>query len=125
MSIREIMLIAIGGAVGATARAVLDRSAELIGAPAQFGTLLINTIGSFLAALLVALVTERSMLPEDLRSFAIIGLLGGFTTFSTFAVQLARLSTAGELSGAAIYALGSLVLGVLAALAGLVIGRGL
>ena len=124
MSIREIMLIAIGGAGGTIARAALDRSAEVIGAPAPFGTLLINTAGSFLAALLVALVIERSMLPEDLRSFAIIGLLGGFTTFSTFAVQVARLSTGGELSGAAIYALGSLVFGVLAALAGLAIGRG-
>jgi CrcB protein len=71
------------------------------------------------------LLIDRSLLPEAARPLLLIGLLGGFTTFSTFALQLARMSDAGEALPLLAYAAGSLLLGFAAAVAGIALGRAL
>ena len=119
---REILLVALGGGVGAALRGAIDLLAERFGLAAPPATLAINLIGSFAAGLLVALVVERGALPAELRPLLIVGLLGGFTTFSAFAVQTLRLGEGAPLSALA-YVAASLLLGLLAAAAGLAIGR--
>lgn len=120
--IREILLVALGGGVGAALRGAIDLCAARIGLEAPSATLAINVGGSFAAGLLVALVVERGALPAELRPLLIVGLLGGFTTFSAFAVQALRLGAGAPLSAIA-YVAASLLLALLAAAAGLAIGR--
>lgn len=121
-AVREILLVALGGGVGAALRGAIDLLAARVGLAAPPATLAINLVGSFVAGLLVALVVERGALPADLRPLLIVGLLGGFTTFSAFAVQALRLGEGAPLSALA-YVATSLLLGLLAAAAGLAIGR--
>lgn len=125
MSGMELLLIAIGGALGAVARALIDQAATRAGWSAEYGTLTINLIGSLLAGLIAVLIVERSMVPSEVRPLLITGLLGGFTTFSALSLQLSRLMAAGDAVGAATYAFGSVVLGALCALIGAAIGRAL
>jgi CrcB protein len=125
MSGVELLLVALGGAFGAVARALMDQAVARAGWLAEYGTLTINLVGSLLAGLLVTLIVERSMVPAELRPLLITGLLGGFTTFSALSVQLSRLLTAGDAVGAAAYAVGSVALGALCALLGAAIGRSL
>jgi CrcB protein len=119
---REILLVALGGGVGAALRGAIDLLAARAGLAAPPATLAINLVGSFVAGLLVALIVERGALPAELRPLIIVGLLGGFTTFSAFAVQTLRLGEGAPLSALA-YVAASLLLGLLAAAAGLAIGR--
>ena len=119
---REILLVALGGGVGAALRGAIDLLAARVGLTAPPATLAINLIGSFAAGLLVAQGVERGALPAELRPHLIVGLLGGFTTFSAFAVQTLRLGEGAPLSALA-YVAASLLLGLLSAAAGLAIGR--
>jgi CrcB protein len=125
MSGVELLLVALGGAFGAVARALMDQAVARAGWLAEYGTLMINVLGSLLAGLLVTLIVERSMVPSELRPLLITGLLGGFTTFSALSLQLSRLITAGDTVSAAAYAVGSVALGALCALLGAAIGRAL
>jgi len=125
MSGVELLLVALGGAFGAVARALMDQAVARAGWLAEHGTLTINLVGSLLAGLLVTLIVERSMVPAELRPLLITGLLGGFTTFSALSLQLSRLVTAGDTMSAAAYAVGSVALGALCALLGAAIGRAL
>lgn len=125
MSGMELMLVALGGAFGAVARALINQAVARVGWLPEYGTLTINLFGSLLAGILVTLIVERSMMPSELRPLLITGLLGGFTTFSALSLQLSRLITAGDTLGAAAYAVGSVALGALFALLGAAIGRAL
>lgn len=125
MSGVELLLVALGGAFGAVARALMDQVVARAGWLTEYGTLTINLVGSLLAGLLVTLIVERSMVPSELRPLLITGLLGGFTTFSALSLQLSRLITAGDTVSAAAYAVGSVALGALCALLGAAIGRAL
>lgn len=120
--IRADVLLAVmaGGAIGAGLRALLllpvagGGRTEVIAV-----TLVENVVGSLVLGIVVALLGDRR---PRLRAFAGTGVLGGFTTYSTFAVQTAQL-TADAAAAAVLLALASLLLGLLAALGGLVIGR--
>jgi len=125
MSGMELFLVAIGGAFGAVARALLDQAVARAGWLAEYGTLTINLFGSLVAGFFVVLIVERSMVPSELRPLLITGLLGGFTTFSALSVQLSRLIASGDSVSAAGYAVGSVALGALCALLGAAIGRAL
>ncbi len=88
---QKILLIAIGGAIGAVARYVLS------GIPYKFldpvfpyGTLLVNLTGAYIIGVLFAL-SERIEISSDIRFFVFIGILGAFTTFSTFALETVNL----------------------------------
>ena len=73
---------------------------------------------------LVVDVADR-LLPDAARPLIVVGLLGGFTTFSAFALQLARMGEGGELLALIAYAVGSILLGLLAASAGVALARAL
>lgn len=119
------LLVAAGGAAGALLRSAVDALTERIGLAVPFGTLAVNVCGSFAAGLVATLIAERIALPEAARPLLLVGLLGGFTTFSAFALQLSRMGEGGEFMQLAAYATGSVLLGVAAATAGVAIARAL
>ncbi|MFC3833788.1 MULTISPECIES: fluoride efflux transporter CrcB [Deinococcus] len=114
----------LGGAVGAAARYGTQLTLAPLVARTGFpvAVLLINVLGSFLLGLTVALV-GRGVWPEAARLAFGTGVLGAFTTFSTFSVELGDLLTGGRAGSAAVYALLSVGLGVLAALLGRSVGE--
>jgi len=112
------LLVGLAGMVGVISR--YEISNQFHGSALPWATVGINVAGSFLLGLLV---TSHSLLDGDTRTILGVGFLGGFTTFSTFTVQVVMDVDAGEPGRAALYFAGSLVLGLLAATAGFLIGR--
>ena len=105
--------VAIGGAIGSMARFwMADVVGALTGPAFPWGTLGINVIGSFAIGLIYALTGPggRFDVPSDARIFMMIGLCGGFTTFSSFSLQTLMLLQEGALVRAGGYILGSVVL---------------
>ncbi len=115
--------IALGSALGGIARHVLSTSvAERFGESFPWGTLVVNVLGSLLIGFLAGLSdpSSRLLVPPAARQFLIIGVMGGFTTFSSFSLQTLNLLRDGELFLASMNAVGSVILCVLAAAIGLV-----
>jgi fluoride exporter len=117
---RDILaVIAVGGALGAAARYGLARA--LPHAPGEFAwsTLLTNVVGCFAIGVLMVIVIERLSSSRLVRPFLGTGILGGFTTFSTYVVDTRGLLAAGRPGPAAAYLFGTLILGLLAVVLGL------
>jgi CrcB protein len=98
------LFVALGGALGSVARyAVAVGATRWLGAGFPWGTLFVNVAGSFAIGLLAALVTSdgRPALGVDARAFIMIGVLGGFTTFSSFSLDTLTLARHGALGAAA------------------------
>jgi CrcB protein len=112
------LFVAVGGLLGVLARWGITR-ATLHTEALIWSTVGINIVGSFLLGLLVA----ENWFSRDLRDGLGIGFLGGFTTFSTFSVQIVLEADAGEPGRALGYLLASVVGGVTAATAGYMLGR--
>ena len=118
-----LLLVAAGGAVGSVARFLVTRA--LAGASLAFpvGTLAINGTGSFLLGVVLAAAPER---PDSAARLLVgVGLCGGFTTFSAFSAEVVALAGRGAVARAAAYATASVLVGVLATVAGLAVGRAL
>ena len=121
-----IALIAVGGAAGALSRFLVDTYvSERFGGAFPLGTLLINLSGSFLLGVLFALAVEGARLPSETRPALMIGFLGAYTTFSTLMLESWRLVEDGAVLLAVTNLAGSMILGVVAVVAGMVIGRAL
>jgi len=88
-------------------------------------TMLINVTGSLAIGLLLVLLTERLTVDPAWRLLLVVGFLGGYTTFSTYTFEALALVEAGEWLPAGWYVLGSNGLGLLAAFAGIALGRGI
>lgn len=114
---------ALGGALGALARwGVAEALPHRTGAW-PWATLLVNLTGCLVLGLLIGLVFARSRSSSWLRPFLGTGVLGGFTTYSAFAVEAVQLADAGRAGTAAGYVAASVAGGVLAAALGLLAGR--
>ena len=119
-----IVAIAAGGALGAVSRHILGAAImRAVGASFPYGTLAVNVLGCFLMGLLVSLLTYRLQLSMEWRGFLTVGLLGGFTTFSTFSLEGVLLFERGEHVAAAGYLAASVALGIGAVLAGMLLGK--
>ena len=116
-----VLAVALGGALGASARYGADR---LISTHSTFpwSTFVVNIVGCFLIGVCS---NELADSPDWLRTGAIVGVIGGFTTFSTFAAEIVALDEREQVLRAVGYAVGSVVLGVTAVLGGLHLGRSL
>ncbi len=114
-----MIAIALGGAVGAVGRHLVSRQVmHVLGTGFPWGTLAVNVLGSFALGFLVEVMALRWSIGLEARAFIITGLLGGFTTFSTFSLDIAILIERGNMYLAACYAAASVGL----AFAGLFLG---
>ena len=116
--------VAAGGAIGATGRFLMGLLMLTVMGPGfPWGTLSVNILGSFLLGFIVNLMATRYSLSHIWQGFLVIGVLGGFTTFSAFSLEVALMLQKNEIGAAAFYAFGSILIGVLALFAGLYAGR--
>jgi len=119
-----ILAVAAGGAIGATGRFLVGRlMLKLMGSGFPWGTLSVNIIGSFLIGIVAGAMASRYNLSHAWQGFLIIGVLGGFTTFSAFSLEVALMIEKHQISTAAFYSLASVIIGVLALFAGLYAGK--
>jgi len=119
-----VILVALGGAFGAAARYLVDGwISDRTGGQFPWGTLAINASGAFALGVLFALSVEREFLPAWIRGPVMIGFIGAYTTFSTLMLEAWRLWEDGASSLALADLAGSTILGVVAVVAGLSVGR--
>ncbi len=120
----RIGAIAAGGALGTLARYGVSRALITPALGFPWSTFAVNVAGSLLLGLIVTLVVERWSPTRFVRPFAAIGFCGGFTTFSTLMVELSQRGQHGRVAIAGAYLVASLVVGLLAAVAGMALARG-
>jgi CrcB protein len=96
---RTLVLISTGGFIGSILRYLLSGYVQQLSKGLQFpfGTLAVNVVGCVLVGFLAELADQRGFISDDTRGFLIVGLLGGFTTFSTFGNETMNLLRSGEL----------------------------
>ena len=116
------LIVAVGGALGAVSRYAIDRAVTAMIGPTVLGIFLINVTGSFLLGVFVAASAGEDW-PSSARLLIAIGFLGSYTTFSTLMVASIQLAESGEITRAALNILGSIAVGLIAALAGILVGR--
>lgn len=114
---------ALGGALGALARWGLGVALPSPAGGWPIATLVVNLTGCLLIGVLLAVLAARAPARPWLRPFLATGVLGGYTTYSTFAVDVVRLADAGAWSTALGHVLASVIGGVLAVAAGVWLGR--
>jgi CrcB protein len=116
----QLLLIAIFGAVGTLARYGLQGLVQLLVSSAfPYGTLLINLTGCFFVGLIGQFTMNRMVLPPDWRVAITVGFFGGYTTFSTFGWETAKMLEDGEWLRATAYVGASVVAGLLLSVAGI------
>ena len=121
---RTIIGIAAAGAIGALARYGLDGAVSRRTSGAfPWGTFVVNITGSFVLGVLFTVLTERWLVAPWVRSTLTIGLVGAYTTFSTFSLESYRLLEDRAYGIAAANLFGSLAAGLVAVYAGVVVGR--
>src|SRR3981189_876342 len=118
------LIVFIGGGVGAALRHGVNLAmARWLGTAFPFATLTENVTGSLVMGLLVGYFAFHGGIPQHWRLFVTTGILGGYTTFSAFSLDTALLYERGEVSLAAVYVLGSVLLSIAALFAGLAMAR--
>jgi CrcB protein len=118
------ILVGVGGFFGALTRYFLDRRVtDWTGGSVPWGTFVINVSASFLVGLTFALVVERAALPQQLRAPLMIGFLGAYSTFSTLMLESWRLIEDGAWLIAVVNIGGSILVGMIAVIAGVLVGR--
>lgn len=120
MSPRLALLLAVGGALGTLARYCLSLWAAPYSTSLPWGTILINIIGSFVIGAFgtLTLAHARYSVPEELRLFVMVGVCGGFTTFSAFSLQTLDLLRSGFVGRAVFNAVFSVLACIAAVAAG-------
>lgn len=122
----HILLVAFGGALGSVCRYLVGIGAlRLMGPSFPWGTLTVNVAGSFAIGVLAELIVARFGASAELRLLLITGFLGGFTTFSAFALDAVTLFERGASLAAATYLVLSIGASIAAAIAGIGLMRSL
>ena len=119
---RRRAAVAAGGAIGAILRGVTGEIVLMSGFDPLWATILVNVTGSLLLGLLIAWHTGQSRSSPLVIPFAGVGILGAFTTFSLFSVEVFELFRTGDLWLAVVYPIGMIGLGFVAALFGIRVG---
>ncbi len=120
----DYVWIGVGAAVGANARYVLGQLvARRLGSDFPFGTLIINVTGSLLIGLIFTLLADRLLADTHWRLLLVIGLLGGYTTFSTFSLETIAMLQVGRWVPAFVYAGASVMLSLLGCYVGVILAR--
>ncbi len=125
-SLPSLLLVAVGGALGTVLRYGVGRWAITLTGPGfPSGTFIVNIVGGFLMGLLAGWLARYGDGGEELRLLLGVGVLGGFTTFSAFSLEVYNMITRAEVALAAAYAMSSVAGSVLAVLAGVWVMRSL
>lgn len=122
------LCVAAGGGIGAWLRFVVGRAYVAWLGPVRasefpWATLTVNLVGSLVMGLLAGWLARQGNASESLRLFLAVGVLGGFTTFSAFSLELVQMAQRNQIGPAALYAAVSLVAGVAGLLLGLAMTR--
>jgi CrcB protein len=121
----KLLLVAVGGAAGAVARYLVGAgSLRVFGAAWPYGTFIVNIFGGLAMGALVAMLAHRSGADhERWRLLLGVGVMGGFTTFSAFSLEVARMIETGRWPAAFVYSTLSVTLSVAALFAGMLLVR--
>ncbi len=115
----QLLLIALGGALGSVCRYGLSTLVQRLSSPFfPYGTFVVNVLGCVLFGVIMGAARQRFVLGPSERAFLLIGVLGGFTTFSTFTYETFALLQDGEFVRASMNAGGQVVCGLVALWAG-------
>jgi CrcB protein len=121
---RSFIWVAAGGAIGASARHALNLAALRLLPPSfPWGTFIVNLVGCFLFGVVAGVAGSRALIGPDARAFLLVGVLGGFTTYSSFAFESMDLIRAGQTAAAFANIGGHILLGLLAVSLGLIVTR--
>lgn len=124
IAFNQLWFIAAGGAIGAVFRFLVSNGIHsFMSRDFPYGTLTVNIVGSFIMGLSYILLIERLSLSAEWRALIIVGLLGAFTTFSTFSIETLVLIENSELTKAVVNVLASVVLCIMGSWIGIIIGR--
>ena len=119
------LAVFIGSGIGGMLRHFVGwASLRLLGPNFPYGTLAINIAGSALMGFVVAELTKRNLPGQNLRLFLTTGIIGGFTTFSTFSLDTVVLWERGQIGVAIAYVLVSVLLSIAALFAAMILARG-
>ena len=117
---KMLLAVAAGGALGAVGRYLVISAVGLVfGTGFPLGTIVVNVVGSFVLGALVEAMALAWSPPPELRAMLVVGVLGAFTTFSTFSMDVVLLYERGALGQAAVYVGASVVLSIAAFFLGL------
>jgi len=120
MGFGVLLAIAIGGALGSLARHYLSTGIyQVTGTDFPYGIFVVNVLGGLVMGIIVELGALKLNFSLEMRAFLTTGILGGFTTFSTFSLDAALLIERGDWPNALIYMIGSVILSVSALFLGL------
>ena len=120
----KFLFIGLGGFLGSVGRYWLSTGVyKAYGESFPYGTLAVNIIGSFIIGFLMTLFEERFIAQPELRLFLIVGILGGFTTFSSFSFETIALIKAGNFLYASVNVLASVIVCLTATWIGTIIGK--
>lgn len=122
--IRNIILVALGGAVGSVARYLLSAAVQgHVSTGFPWGTMVVNVLGCLAIGFITSLAAQHSVISPQLKLLLATGFCGGFTTFSTFMQESLTLSSTGNHAVAMLYVAVSVVLGFIAATVGMQLGK--
>lgn len=121
---KTLLFVALGGALGASCRYGVGIAATHLGS-GQFpwGTFTVNVVGSFILGVLAAVMTFSWSPSPEMRAFLVVGVLGGFTTFSAYSLEVILLIERDRLALAAVFMLGTVAVSVAGLFAGLRLTR--
>lgn len=120
----QLISIAIGGAAGALCRYGMSNGVHaLLGRGFPYGTLTVNLLGSIIMGVAYVMMIERMDVSPEWRAGIIIGLLGGFTTFSAFSIETLNLLESGDSLKAGLNILFSVTLCISGCWLGMILGR--
>jgi len=115
-----LLSVALGGAFGAVSRYyVMTQVTHWLGLSFPYGTIFVNILGSFILGALTEIMALSWSFNQETRAFLVVGVLGSFTTFSTFSLDVVALFERGETTSAAIYITASVILAIAAFILGM------
>ena len=120
---KQLLFVFVGGGLGSALRFLIGNYLKTYTSSFPYGTFAVNIVGSLLIGIFMGMTLKSNALSQNQMLFLTVGFCGGFTTFSAFAYENFNLLKSGDWFNFLLYTIASLVLGLLAVLAGLSIVR--